>query len=102
MIVDVAHINQAESIFSQDDVHVTGNMDTKMFFAGAGAPLFKAQMENTMDKLAHKDDLNFQGFGNKIVTKEDYDRYKSSLKLFSARQDKVHSPNPSVENIHRL
>ncbi len=102
MIVDAANIKAAAPIFEKADVHMPVSVDMKMFGAGAMAPLFKAKMENTMDKLAHRDDMNYQGFGNKVVTKEDYDRYKKSLKLFTLRPSKAHSPNASAENIRRL
>ena len=102
MIVDTANIRQAAPIFEKVDVNMPAALDRKMFGAGAMAPLFKAEMENTMDKLAHRDDMNYQGFGNKMVTKEDYNRYKKSLKIFTLRPDKAHVPNASAENIRRL
>ena len=40
--------------------------------------------------------------GNSQDGLDQYDRYKSSLKLFTPRQDRAHSPNISVENIHRM
>ena len=83
MVVDAANIREAEPIFEKADVNMPGNLDRKIFDAGAMAPLFKAEMENTLDKQAHRDDMNYQGFGNKMVTKAD-------------------SPNASAENIRRL
>ncbi len=102
MVVDAANIREAAPIFEKADVNMPGNLDRKMFGAGAMAPLFKAEMENVLDKQAHRDDMNYQGFGNKMVTKADYDRYKKSLKLFTLRPSKAHSPNASAENIRRL
>ena len=102
MVVDAANIREAEPIFEMADVNMPASLDRKMFAGGAMAPLFKAEMENVMDKQAHRDDLNYQGFGSKMVTKKDYDRYKKSLKLFTLRPSKAHSPNVSAENIRRL
>ncbi len=102
MIVGAANIRQAESIFTHDKVNMSSAMDAKMFLAGAGAPLYKAEMENTFDKLAHKDDLNYQGYGNKMVTKEDYDRYKKSLKFYTFRSSTADSPNMAAENLRRM
>ena len=102
MIVDAAHINQAESIFAKDEISLPASMDAKMFGAGVMAPLFKQNMENAMEKLAHKDDLSYQGHGNKMFSKKDYARYKNSLSWVSLRSNEAFSPNGSAENIRRL
>ena len=102
MIVDAAGFKSAESIFEKDTVNMPSSSDRRMFGASVMASVNKSDMENTMDEQAHEDDMNYQGFGNKMVTKEDYDRYKSSLKLYTSRPDEAHSANVSAENIHRL
>ena len=102
MIVDVADIKAAESIFTLDDVNMSWSNDKNMFKAGSMAPVFKAEMENSMEKLSGRDNMDYSGFGNKMVTKADYDRYKNSLKLFTFRPDKAHSPNIAAENIRHM
>ena len=44
-------------------------------------------MENAYDKNTQKDDLSYQRFGDKMISKEEYERYKNSLKLWTWRQD---------------
>ena len=36
-------------------------------------------MENAYDKNTQKDDLSYQRFGDKMISKEEYERYKDSL-----------------------
>ena len=75
--------------------------DVKMFAAGSIAPFAKADMENNFEKIGHKDDLDYQNFGSKMATKEEYDRYKNSIKLYSLRNSKTYSPNGAAENMLR-
>lgn len=101
MIVDVAQIKGASSVFAKDDVYLQSGADAKMFAAGTMAPIVKADMENTFEKIGQKDDLSYQNYGNKMLSREDYERYKNSLKLWSSRKDTADSPNAVAENLRR-
>ena len=101
MIVDVAKIKGAEGIFAKDDIRLQKKQDAKMFGAGALAPIYKADMENGFEKMRNKDDLDYKNFGRKMASREDYERYKNSLKLWSSHITKGHSPNASAENMRR-
>ena len=101
MVVDVAGIKGAESLFTQEDVTVDSKTNLKMFGAAAAAPIFKADMENGFEKMRTKEDLGYQNFGNMMTNKDEYERYKKSLKLWSKRSTKTYSPNALVENMKR-
>ncbi|MBQ6505504.1 MAG: hypothetical protein IJI57_16485 [Flexilinea sp.] len=101
MIVDVAKIKGAEGIFAKDEIHLPAKQDAKLFGAGALAPIFKADMENGFEKMRTKDDLDYNRYGSKLATKEDYERYKNSLSSWSSRATEGHSPNASAENMKR-
>ncbi len=73
----------------------------KLFGAGAVAPFLQHEMENAMDKPTRWDDLNYQEYGNKMVTKRDHERYKASVKLISFRSAEAYSPDGAAEKIHR-
>ena len=101
MIVDVAKIKGAESVFAKDEIYLQKKADAKMIGAAAMAPIFKADMENIFAKNAQKDDIGYQNFGNKMLSKEDYERYNKSLKLWSGHQTEADSPNAVAENMRR-
>ena len=101
MIVDVAKIKGASAAFAKDDVHLPVKADAQMFAAGMLAPITKADMENAYDKNSQKDDLSYQRFGDKMISKEEYERYKNSLSLWTWRQDEADSPNAVAENLRR-
>ncbi len=101
MIVDVAKIKGAASVFAKDEVFLQKKADAKMFAAGAMAPIIKADMENTFAKNARKDDLSYQNFGNKMLSAEEYQRYNQSLSLLSGHHTVADSPNAVAENLRR-
>ena len=61
----------------------------------------KTSFEAAMNKLTHGNDYNYQGFGNKRATKEDYDRYKASMSYFRSAPDKADLPSVDAENLRR-
>ena len=101
MIVDVAKIKGAESVFAKENVTTDAKTDAKLFGAAAIAPIFKAEMENGFEKIRGKKDLDYQNFDNEMVTRDEYERYKNSLKLFSKRSSETYSPNGVAENLKR-
>lgn len=101
MVVDVAKIKGAEGIFAKDEIYLQKKQDAKMFGAGAMAPLFKADMENGFEKMRTREDLDYNNYGNQMATREDYERYKNSLSLWSSHTTEGHSPNATAENMRR-
>ncbi len=101
MIVDVAKIKGAASVFAKDEVYLQRKADTKMMGAAALAPIAKADMENAFAKIKDKDDLSYQNFGNKMLTKEEYERYHDSMSLWSSHSTEADSPNAVAENLKR-
>ncbi len=102
MVVDVAKIRGAAPIFEMDTVYAHHKADRAMLGAGLLAPFAKAEAENQFAKLKNKDDMTYQGFGNKLATEEDYKRYNKSISFSSTRADKAHSPNGAAENMARM
>ena len=101
MIVDAAKIKSAAGVFAKDEVYLHKKADAKMFAAGAFAPLAKAGVENGFEKIGQKDDLSYQNFGNKMVSKEDHARYRESVKFLSFRSTEADSPNAVAANLMR-
>ena len=101
MIVDVAKVKGAKGIFAKDELHLQKKSDLKLMGAGALAPIFKADMENGFEKWRTRDDMDYQNFGSKMASREDYERYKKSLSLWSPRATETYSPNGTAENMLR-
>ena len=101
MIVDVAKIKSAAGVFAKDEVYYQNKIDAKMFGAGAAAPLIKADIENSFEKIGQRDDLSYHNFGNKMLSREDYERYKKSLKLWTWRGTEAETPTAVAENLKR-
>ncbi len=101
MVVDVAKIKGAEGIFAKGEVHLPINQDAKLFGAGAIAPIFKADMENGFERMRTKDNLDYERYGSKLATREDYERYKNSLSFWTPHVTEGHFPNVTAENMKR-
>ena len=101
MLVNTAQIKGAEAAFAKDEVYLQSGADRKMFGAAAMTPIAKADMENGFEKMREKDDLSYQNFGNTMASREDYERYKNSMSLWSSRTSKADSPNAVAENLRR-
>lgn len=101
MLVDVAKIKGAENVFTEEDVTIQPKMGLKMFGAGAGASIFKADMENGFEHVRNKEDQSYENFGNYMVSRDEYERYKNSLKFWSDRGTRSYSPNAAAENLKR-
>lgn len=102
MVVDVAKIRGAAPIFERDEVYAHSKADAAMFGAGFLAPYYKAEMQNKFARMNTKDDMTYQGFGNKLISKEDYKRYKKSIGYWSGRKDRTDSPNSAAGNMYRM
>ena len=102
MVVDVAKIRGAAPIFKMEEVYSHHKGDTALFGAGILTSYYKSDMENKFAKMNTRDDMTYQGFGNKLASEEDYKRYNKSISFFSTRTDKVYSPNGAAENMYRM
>ena len=101
MIVDVANIKGAAPIFEKDEVYTHPITDAKMLGGALLSPYFRTEMENKFAKMNEKDDMTYQGFGNKLASREDYERYNRSISFISRRKEQAYSPNGSAENMRR-
>ncbi len=97
----IAGVPGANSFFKQEEIEYTKKANRQMFLASMATMHTKAGFGAGMTKLTHGNDYNYQGFGNKRATKQDYDRYKNSLSYFKSRPDKADMPNGAVENLRR-
>ena len=102
MVVDVAKIRGAAPIFEMDKVYAHHKADRMMLGAGLFSSFAKAEAENQFAKLKDKDDMTYQGYGNKLASEEDYKRYNKSISFFSTHKDKAYSPNGAGENMLRM
>ena len=97
MVVDHAKIHGAAPLFKPDTIEFNAKTDRRMFGASLIESKSKTSFEAAMNKLTHGNDCNYQGFGNKRATKEDYDRYKDSLSYFRSAPDKADLPSVDAE-----
>ena len=102
MVVDVAKIRGAAPIFEMDKVYAHHKADRMMLGAGLFSSFAKAEAENQFAKLKDKDDMTYQGYGNKLASEKDYKRYNKSISFFSTHKDKAYSPNGAGENMLRM
>ena len=101
MIVNTAGVPGTKSLFQQDKVEFSKKNDRQLFGASMITSENKIRFGTNMTKLLHGDDYNYQGFGNKRATKEEYDRYKKSLSYFKGVPDKADLPSVAGENLRR-
>jgi hypothetical protein len=73
-------LSDGDSIFQEAEVRLDTISGLGKVGLGAVETYANASAKNNMAGLADKDDLSYQGFGNKRVTKEDIDRYQESIK----------------------
>ncbi len=102
MVVDTAHIREAESILQPEEMKFGNVENFGLFAAITGSPNAQLGMEHFFQELGAQDDLIYERMGNKRGTKEDYDRYKESLKAGSSLKKFGPSPNSAAENMRRF
>ena len=102
MIVKYAHIPAGDKIFKKEALQYSAKQNFMLMTAGAFSMWGKAGMEQNLTKLTRGDDTNYQGYGNKRMTREEYDRYYNSLGFFRGSPLEADTPNGAAENMRRL
>lgn len=97
----IAGVPGAETIFRQEEIEYTQKANRELFGGSMLSHQAKAKFGENLTKLTHGDDLNYQGFGNKRATKEDYDNYRNSMSYFKGPATKTDLPNAVAENLRR-
>ena len=102
MIQNVGHITKlAEPIFQQDAVQFPAMENAGMFAAKAFHLNAKAGVENLLMNLGDQEDLGYENFGNKRVTKQDYKNYHKSIDHDLTPQKYTEIPAMVGENLRR-
>ena len=102
MIVKYAHIPAGEAIFKKEALEYSAKQNLMLLGAGSISMWGKAGMEQNLTKLTRGDDTNYSGYGNKRMTREEYNQYYNSLSYFRSAPLKADTPNGAAENMRRL
>ena len=103
MVIRTAHIKAAEHILRPEEVRMTNTMNLGIFGAAAFSPNAGPGMEHLFGELGAQEDMSYERIGNKCTTKEEYDRYRKSLKEEDRDWVKFGmSPNSAAENMRRV
>lgn len=103
MVVRTAHIKAAEHILHPEEIRMTNTMNLGIFGSAAFSPNAGPGMEQLFGELGAQKDMSYERIGNKRTNKEEYDRYKKSLKEEDRDWKKYGmSPNSAAENMRRV
>ena len=101
MVVDVANLDTGGTIFEKEDVRYTFKNNALRTLANTGNLLVYPQFRKKMAELSSREDLSYQGYGNKRVTKADLENFNKSDNIFNLSV-KTYIPAVSAENARRL
>ena len=101
MVVDVAHLATGGEIFKEGEVTFSSVANLGLFGAGMLGKTVDINTDHIMKDLSKKDDLSYQGYGNKRVTREDYERYKKTRNYGSGPVQKTYIPAETGELMRR-
>ena len=102
MVVDTAHLATGGDIFKQSEVEYSHLANFGMFGAAAFDSNAKAGVENTLMDMAKRDDLTYQNYGNKRVTKKDMSNYFNSRKKGGHIINKTFIPGETAERMRSM
>ena len=102
MVVNHAHVPAGDAIFQKEGIDFSSKQNFMLMGAGAFSQWNKAEMEQNLTKLTSGADTNYQGYGNKRMTREEYDQYHNSLRFFKGAPTEADTPNGAAENMRRL
>ncbi len=68
-----------DSVFKEHEVNISPLDNILRWGAGAGSSFYKSNMLNLLSKYSQSDDLSYQNFGSKRVTRQDTATYLNSL-----------------------
>ncbi|MBO5572929.1 MAG: hypothetical protein J5947_01645 [Clostridium sp.] len=101
MVVDVGKLETDGTIFEKEDARYTF-LNNFMRWGGATFDAqFNASMNSYMARVSGQDDLSYQGYGNKRMTKQDLKNYNDTNSLFTLHP-KTYAPAVAAENARRL
>ena len=101
MVVDVGKLDTGGAIFEKEASRYTL---INNFFRWGGATIdafLNTSMKSHMAKVSKQEDLSYQGYGNKRLTKEDLKHYNDTNSLFTLHPE-TYAPAVSAENARRL
>lgn len=90
------------SIFTEEKVRFDASANSYVIGVNALGSFFDASNQRKMGTLMTSEDLSYQGWGNKRVTKKDFDIYKATKNAGRFRFIKALSPAAAGENMRRM
>ncbi len=90
-----------DRIFPEEKVRFNSLAHGAFVFANAWNGFWDTDLQRRMGNLTQSDDLSYQGWGNKRVTKQDFDRYRETKNTAKLGVTSL-APGSSGENIRRM
>ncbi len=96
--VEAGITGPGDDIFQEDTVGFNASSNILSYGGGMAETYMNAGAKNNLVKYSKSDDMSYQGFGNKRVTKGDVERYRESIKQ-SGTEKKGLIPALAGENL---
>ena len=91
-----------DRIFKEEKMRFNSVAHTGFVFANAWNQFWDTDVQRGLGNLAKEDDLSYQGWGNKRITKQEFDQYKKTKNTLALRTIKGFSPASAGENMRRM
>ena len=101
MVVDVAKLDTGGTIFEQEEVSYNLVYNTLRWGGAAFDPFFQNNLKKDMARYSRQDDLSYQNYGNKRLTREELKRFNESNTLRTLSPE-TYSPSVTGENMRRI
>ena len=101
MVVDVGKLDTDGTIFEKEDVKYNLYNNFLRWGGATIDPFLQIGISNNMARRSKEDDLSYQNYGNKRVTREDMKNYDKTNTIFTL-SPKTYSPAVAGENARRL
>ena len=101
MVVNTAHLATGGEIFKQSEITFSHLANAGMAASAAVDQSIKGGAESALMDLSGEDAESYENYGNKKVTKRDWNNYKESMGKGSKWTKKAYVPAEIAEHMHR-
>ncbi len=91
-----------DRIFKEEKMRFNSLAHTGFVFANAWNQFWDTDVQRGLGNLAKEDDLSYQGWGNKQITKQEFEQYRKTKNTLALRTIKGYSPASTGENMRRM
>lgn len=101
MVVDTAHLNTGGSIFGKERIRFQESDNVKRWGGATLSPYMKASFRKGLARRSKEEDLSYQSYGNKRVTKQDVKTFERTYNKSDKSVKMGYIPAATGENMRR-